>query len=429
MIARFFLPFLALAVPGAFGQISLYGPVTVHLKAGDAAPDIVSRKVLSAPGSAPWRQSNLEGRLTVLVFSLRPSQNPQVVAEWNSLVDEFAGKPVQFLWVSGEPGATLLPWLSQHPIRGWVFHDPDGKTGQAYGLGGPATVFIGADGKIMGFGFGGFPPSNEEVNAGLERRITTQRPTPATMKAFLDSHQIVLDAEPFQFHDPDEYKPKFPPSYALHVSPSQDEGGGNFSGDDFKVLRSYTLREAISNVYYGRPSVNRIRISLPTSLDNDKRYDFSILLPQPEGQEKIKARMQQGLEDYFHITSKRESRMAEVYVVSAVPGHAPPLITDAMGGGGGVQFRDDLTDVVGGMRPRSLSAVSGISFTGTADGFCQLLEWTLDRPIVNETHWEGEIEIRDVGSTKNILESLRDEYGLVIAPAQRNSETLVFAPR
>ena len=116
-------------------------------------------------------------------------------------------------------------------------------------------------------------------------------------------------------------------------------------------------------------------------------------------------------------------------MVSAVLGHAPPLITDAMGGGGGVQFRDDLTDVVGGMRPRSLSAVSGISFTGTADGFCQLLEWTLDRPIVNETHWEGEIEIRDVGSTKNILESLRDEYGLVIAPAQRNSETLVFAPR
>ena len=96
MIVRFFLPILALAALCAVGQVSLYRPVTAHLKAGDIAPDIVFTKILSAPGGVEWTQSNLEGPLTIPVFSLSTSQNPQIVTLGNKLVDEFAGKPVSF---------------------------------------------------------------------------------------------------------------------------------------------------------------------------------------------------------------------------------------------------------------------------------------------------------------------------------------------
>jgi hypothetical protein len=46
MITRSVLPLLAFAVPGAVGQIGLYGPVTTRLKASDLALDIRFAKVL-----------------------------------------------------------------------------------------------------------------------------------------------------------------------------------------------------------------------------------------------------------------------------------------------------------------------------------------------------------------------------------------------
>jgi uncharacterized protein (TIGR03435 family) len=440
MIARFFLALFVFAVPSAFGQISMYGPITTHLKAGDVAPDIVFTKVPTAPDGVQWSAADLTGRLSILVFSPRPSQNPQIVTEWNRLVDEFADKPVQFLFVSGERESTLLPWLNQHPIKGWVFHDPDGKTGNAYGLEQPATIFIGTDGKILGFAFGGFPPEVEEVKAALEGRITTTQPTPGTMKAFLASHQVVLNAEPFRFPSADEYKPKFPPSYELHISPSQSEAGVNSSGPDFKVLRHYTLKEAISNVYFDGAEVNSNRISLPASLDNSKRYDFSLVLPGTEDQEQIKTRMQQGIEDYFHLTARREDRVVDVYVVTATPGYTLPAVQPTSDdtrpggdfGGGGIEFKGDPTDDSGTMKPVGLTAVRSASYSGTVDGFCRMLDGSLDRPVINETDWDSKTEIRvdtGRGEANTFLERLRQRSGLDITPEQRSIETLVFDSR
>ena len=414
----------------------MYGPVTTRLQAGDVAPDIVFTKVLTPIGGAEWSAVNLTGRLSILVFCLRPSQNPQIVTLWNKLVDEFADRPVQFLFVNGEQESTLEPSLSQHPIKGWVFHDPDGKTGNVYGLEQPSTIFIGTDRKIIGFGFGGIPPQDEEVKAALEGRITTTRPTRATMKAFLASHQVLLQAEPLRFPPADEYKPKFPPSHELHVSPSQSEEGANSSGPDFKVLRRYTLREAISNIYFDEVSVNTNRISLPTPLDNNKSYDFSLVLPEAEDQEQIKSRMQQGIEDYFHLTVRRKDRVVDAYVVTATPGHALPVVERAAdemrpGGGfsgGGIEFESDPTDD-SGIRPVRLGVVRSISYTGTVDGFCRMLDGSLDRPVIDETDSDGKIEIQvdtGRGDANSLLERLREKSGLDITPTQRKIETLVF---
>jgi hypothetical protein len=68
MSVRFLLPFLVLAIPGALGQIGLYGRVGAPLKAGDIAADIQFSKVLSAPGDAQWSSSKLSGQLIILIF-------------------------------------------------------------------------------------------------------------------------------------------------------------------------------------------------------------------------------------------------------------------------------------------------------------------------------------------------------------------------
>jgi uncharacterized protein (TIGR03435 family) len=237
---------------------------------------------------------------------------------------------------------------------------------------------------------------------------------------------------------PNKDRPDFPPSFALHVSQSQGEVRGNYGGGDFKALRGYTLKEAITYLY----GVNPIRVLLPASLNNSKRYDFSIVLPAQEDWETMKAHMQQGLLDYFNICATRENRSEDVYVVTAAQGRTPPLVNRhvadnmAFGSSGSVEFTsssgDNPAEVLGGIKPLSVSALSGISLDGTADKFCGTLEEIVDRPVVNETNLEGDFEFRverGKGSANDFLERLRDQLGLIITPATRNVEIIVFDSR
>ena len=306
MGAQFLLPLLALAIPIAFGQTGLYGPVTSRPHAGDAAPDLKFDKVLNSPGGASWSQSNFAGQLTVVAFFPNTSLNQQQVTVWNATVDKFAGKPVQFVWITGERECTLLPWLEQHPVKGWVLHDPEGKTGNAYGMEIPVQVLIGADAKIIGF-FHGTPEIEELVQAAQEGRITTTRPSKATLKAFIENKQVLMDAEARRMPRVGDHRPPFPPSYTVHVSPSQGDESGNFSSDDFWSLQGLKLMDAITFLY----DVNSIRVQIPNSLDDGKRYDYSLVLPKQERREQMKERMRAGLRDYFHVDVRRESRLVD----------------------------------------------------------------------------------------------------------------------
>ena len=89
-------------------------------------------------------------------------------------------------------------------------------------------------------------------------------------------------------------------------------------------------------------------------------------------------------------------------------------------------------EMLEGMKPQSVGAVRSVSLEGTADEFCHMLEGALDRPVVNETGLEGEFKFQiesNESSENDFLERLRDQLGIVIAPAQRNVEMLVFELR
>src|SRR5580704_7545882 len=214
MIARFLLCFLVVAVPGAFGQMGVYGPVTSHLKAGDRAPDIAFTKVLSAPVAGSWSQTNLSGQLTVLTFMPDTSHNLQIVTLWNDLVEKYADQPVQFLWITAETETTLLPWLEEHPISGWVLLDSKGQTGNAYGMELPENVIVSTDRKLVGFYMG--PVTENLLEAVKDGRITTTRPDKTTLKAYIESGKVLIDAEPWRIPRADDHRPAFPPSYTVH---------------------------------------------------------------------------------------------------------------------------------------------------------------------------------------------------------------------
>ena len=299
----------------------------------------------------------------------------------------------------------------------------------------PANVIVGTDRKIVGF-YDGITETDDLLKAVQEGRITTTRPDRASLKAFMESHKMLINAEPRSWPRPEDNRPAFPPSYVVHISPSQGEGRSNSTSNDYWALKGITVKEAIDQLY----DVNPIRVHLPASLDNNKHYDFALVLPVEETREKMTDRMQQGLLDYFHVTARRENRLVDVYVISAVPNRKPPVAVstdDGMGGanvagmelggtGGGPEEMSE------GMTPQNISSVRGVSIDGTVDEFCHWLETSLDRPVVNETTLEGKFKF-DVksseGKENDFLEQLRSQAGIAISPGQRNVETLVFEPR
>ena len=236
---------------------------------------------------------------------------------------------VNVFWPECE--CTLSPWLQQHPVKGWVLRDPEGKTGNAYGLELPANVITGADQRIVGF-FRGIQEIKDLFQAVDDGRITTTRPSKATLKAFIESKMVLMETEAPRMPRTEDHRPPFPLSFTVHVSASQGEERSNSSSDDFLALQGYSLKEAIEYLY----DFNPIRVHLPASLDDDKRYDFSLILPERENSEQMKNRLRTGLQDYFHVNVSREDRVVDVYVLSLSPnGKIPPAkppVEEGMGG-------------------------------------------------------------------------------------------------
>jgi uncharacterized protein (TIGR03435 family) len=281
-------------------------------------------------------------------------------------------------------------------------------------------------------------PTEDQLNAVLEGRVTTTPPTHETIKAFMDSRMVLLEEKPRGNPFREDRKPHFAPSYALHVAISKGEGKSFASGDDYMGLQDFLLKDAIRMVY----DVNPIRVQLPAALDDGKRYDFALVLPERESREKMNERFQKGLEAYFHLTMRRENRLMDVYVVTADANHKPvmkPPRENGMGSTGSASFGFESVEheeMQNGSTPVSLGAMTSVMMAGTADDFCHDLEEDLDRPVVNETHLQGELEVdveepesRAEGRKNDFLERLREKTGLVIAEGQRNVEVLVFEGR
>jgi uncharacterized protein (TIGR03435 family) len=288
-------------------------------------------------------------------------------------------------------------------------------------------VIVGTNRRILGFD-ASMVPHQETVAAAIEGRITTVPPKGdiAAFKAFIADRKVLLAAEPIRMPRLEDHKPKFPPSYTLHVTPSRTDGeSGNFSGPDYLALHGFSLKGLIAEVYQRNP----IRIHLPASLDNDLRYDFSLILPEAESKEQMYERFRQGIQDYFHITATREQHLVDVYVVTA-PDRTPPA-AKARPGFSSVGFMEVAGSSGFFTEPKAvgIGGITSISLEGTADDFCRRLERSLDRPVVNETRLEGRFAFKvEAGNTarNDFLERLRDQLGLVVTPAQRNVEILVF---
>ena len=151
----------------AVAMTNMFGQVPMPVKAGDRAPSLDWTQIV-ASGSPLGGPQSLLGHTTVLLF-LRPvSGNEQALSRWNKLVQQFAGKPVNFIWIANEQHTSLAPFLKTHHVAGWMVLDSREESYRAYGVEGAAGVLIDSLGTIAGFTF--ITPEEEQIQAVLDGR-------------------------------------------------------------------------------------------------------------------------------------------------------------------------------------------------------------------------------------------------------------------
>jgi len=258
-------------------------------------------------------------------------------------------------------------------------------------------------------------------------------------------------------------KPDIPPSTEVRIRPTErrpHEGVSARRAFDCWVLEGIPLKDMLSRLH----DVQKERIELPLSLDDDRRYDFLLVLPQRESRETIDRLMREGIEKFFRIRVAAEARDVDVYVLTAPNGAISAARTslDEPGSFGWVDFQtaasapdnfigfsdppwrrdeneapteDELRSMVGEFLTslasgwkRGTASIRGMSATSTVAQLCEMLEATLDRPVIDETNLDGlyDFNVRtQTESGERFLQALCDQLGLAATPARRNVTMLV----
>jgi len=257
-------------------------------------------------------------------------------------------------------------------------------------------------------------------------------------------------------------KPGIPLSTELTIKPTErrpHEGMCARRASDYWVLEGIPLKDLLSRLH----DIQKERIELPMSLDDDRRYDFQLVLPQRESRETIDRLMREGIEKYFRIRVVAEVRDLDVYVLKAPNGAISAMRTslDEPGSFGWVDIQtpasapdnfigfsdppwrrdeneaptDELSTMAGeflkslaGGWKRGTASIRGMSATSTVAQLCEMLEATLDRPVIDETNLDGtyDLNIRTQAETgEQFLHALCDRLGLAATPARRNVTMLV----
>jgi uncharacterized protein (TIGR03435 family) len=262
----------------------------------------------------------------------------------------------------------------------------------------------------------------------------------AQLDAVIAGGRVRLEAEPESTPKPKpQMKPDIPPSYDVHISPSRTRGTNSSSGPDFWVERGFDLKGIISEAYETKAN----RITLPAALDDGKRYDFVLAPPGEPDPETMHLLLQGGIEKYFQISVRKEKRPQDVYVMTALEGKTPQPKAESFGGfidatSTTVALPDGTPPTPEALRKAAAespdrASISDVSASGaTIEDFRQVLEEGLQRPIIDETKLTGtyDLSVHASGSSReDFIHALRDQLGLVLAPAERTIDVLVVTSR
>lgn len=198
----------------------------------------------------------------------------------------------------------------------------------------------------------------------------------------------------------------------------------NHPGPIFSAY-GFTLEEIIVRAWEG----NRWHVEIPPALKNDARFDFLMVLPQPEPGATCFALIRSAIERQFGLQVTHEPRMREVYRLTKVTprGHMLKRYPDPEPGMG---FGMLSFSVFRG-RPRDIPMFPLDPFAVHSVPIMYLVNWfeeILGGQVIDETRLPGiyGFEVKErVDTPERFIQLLREEAGLVITQDRREIPTLV----
>jgi len=220
----------------------------------------------------------------------------------------------------------------------------------------------------------------------------------------------------------------FVPSRSVHIlysgMRSPEPPVINHPGPVFSAY-GFTLEDIIVRAWEG----SRWHVDITPGLSDDTRFDFLMVLPQPETTATCLGLLQSAIEQHFAVHVKRERRMRDVYVLSNTNARGQMLrrYPDPKPGTG---FAILAFPVFMG---RSLDAPMFPldAFTVHSVPFLVLVNWfeeILNGQVLDETGLHGiyGFELKEcVNTPEAFIQLLRDEAGLVITRERREIPALV----
>jgi uncharacterized protein (TIGR03435 family) len=372
---------------------------------GFKAPELSLEEVLQSPEDIEVNWETLRGKVVVLEFwGTWCGACIVAIPHLNELAKQFQDKPVQFISITYEDKATVLPFLRKKPIHTWIGLDTDRSMVESYGVKGwPHTVIVNKKGIISAISH----PAKltaamlEDILAGKDISITSS-PSKGTadflqeadpsIAAFIITPGIDRRGEPT-------------PTFRVLIRPPEFDNNSGWASSDGKLTgRNMKFTNIVSYIF----GINSSRIVCPRSL-SDSCYDIVINIPH-EKRESAKSLLQQVLELVFDVTFSKEKRAMPVYVINKATDDLPNVHE---------------SDLAGGMHSsHGKIAVSGQPIST----LCNYLESNLHRPVVDETDLRKKYDFKltwDANDSNSIISAIRNQINLEVKEDTRNIEMTV----
>jgi uncharacterized protein (TIGR03435 family) len=198
----------------------------------------------------------------------------------------------------------------------------------------------------------------------------------------------------------------------------------NFTGTHFSAF-GFTVEDIIVRAWEG----SRWHVEIPPALRTGARFDFLMVLPEPEPFASCLALLQPAVEEQFGVHVTRETLVRDIYRLTKTEslGHMLKRYPDPEPG---VGFGMLSFSVFRG-RPQDAPMFPLDPFAVHSVPVFYLVNWfeeILGGQVIDETHLPGiyGFELKErVDTPERFLQLLREEAGLVIARDQREIPTLV----
>jgi uncharacterized protein (TIGR03435 family) len=223
-------------------------------------------------------------------------------------------------------------------------------------------------------------------------------------------------------------------SHEVQISPSSMGAGSTSmeSGEDRWSARGFDLRTLIAQIY----DVDVRRVEFPDEAAASARYDVTLSMPEEQSWESTQRLLEAAIEKRFRLTISSKSRVLDVYVLTAPNGPGPAMHVHGVSSNSllkrtSLEESDPATDdaqqiTYVGKECSGVGAGGIAARAASIAEFRRTLEPDLDRLLVDESNLAGSYDFR-IGSYRTqqeLFQLMREQLGLVVAPAQRTVTVL-----